>query len=65
MVNKISERNLGIAEDAITSLAKALGLPDKQIVKIIEDGLWYSQNGKLPEVHKYFIDEMKATFDCY
>ena len=65
-MEKLSETELAMAETAIELLAKALGVDEKEIVKILEDGIDYKfKEDDISEPFKYFIKEMKATFDYY
>lgn len=61
----ISRENMGRAEDAIELIAKALKLEEKEVVGIIEDGLFFRRTMKLSAEEKYLIDELKSTFDAY
>lgn len=53
------------AEEGIELLATGMGITEKELISIIEDGLFYKYGGKLPESFFEFLDEMKATFDYY
>jgi hypothetical protein len=63
--NEISNIQLSHAEDAIENLTKALGISEKDLLTILEDG--FKLNPKVLSATKvdYFLDEMKATFDAY
>ena len=63
----LSESQLGKGEQGICLLAEALGIDEKEIVKIINSGMSEIMPESINErkKNKYFIDEMKATFDCY
>jgi hypothetical protein len=59
----ISEKNLAECEIAIEYIATTLQLDPKVVVTILEDGINLNTNKSDPKF-KYFIDEMKSSFDC-
>ncbi len=63
----LNEQKLSQAESAIEQLAYVLGITEKEIVAILEHGMGFNSQiaGQLSNTNKYFLEEMKATFDCY
>jgi hypothetical protein len=61
----MNDFQLAKAEDAITKLAHAINFSEADIVEALEDGLNLKWSGNIPRNYKEFLDEMKATFDCY
>jgi len=65
-MGEITEINLVKAEEAIELLAAALDVTTKEVVEYIEHGFTMTAPGcKLSDKQKHFLEEMKATFDCY
>jgi hypothetical protein len=62
----INEFQLAKAEDAIIQLADALGITELDVIQLLEDGMEFQSPiaGQLSKTNSYFLDEMKATFDC-
>lgn len=62
----ISEQKLAKAEEGICLLAEALNVTTGQIVECIEHGFnMTAPNSELSDKQKYFLEEMKAIFDCF
>lgn len=61
----MTDAELNDAEEGIESLTRALGTSYDKLIDAIEMGFKINQEGQLTEKQKYFIDEMKATFDAY
>ena len=62
---EISDKKMLQAETAIEKLADALDVTTADIIKYLQHGFVEETNGVLTMKQLYFIDEMKATFDCY
>ena len=63
----INDVKLNIAEEAITNLADTLGVSEKDIIDIIEEGMKNVSPiaGQLSNKNIFFLEEMKATFNHY
>ena len=59
----LTNRQLNDAEEAVSKLAEASNLDDKEIVEIIADGFAMKYKGKLPAEISELIEELRATFD--
>ncbi len=59
---ELTREQLGKAETAIEQLSDVLDITEKGIFKILEQGI--ELVGSNPK-YKYFLEEMRATFDCY
>ncbi len=69
MENPISEQKLSDAETVIETLSDILGITEKEVIDIIEQGMIDEQckilsNSPLKPKFKYLIDEMRATFNA-
>jgi len=64
MEELISNKKMAYAEEAINFLAKALDVDEKEVVGILEDGLFFRRCNKLSDKEKYLMEELKSTFDC-
>lgn len=64
-MEKLTEFQLNKCEEGIESLATGLDVSQKDIVTLIEDGMKLNPQMIPYEKFLHFIDEMKATFDCY
>ncbi len=60
-----TDKQLNDAEEAVTKLASAINLTDKEIVEVIIDGLVVKYMGPIPDNINPLIDELRATFDAY
>lgn len=63
----LTKKQLIEAEEGILKLAKALNVSEREIIKILREGMESLSPiaGQLSKANKYFIDEMEAIFDCY
>ena len=63
----LTERQLAKAESAIDNLADALGITEQEVVKILKEGMESTSPiaGQLSKTNKYFIEEVKATYNVY
>lgn len=65
MSNLLTNADYYNAEEAIIHLSIALGISEKEAITILEAGITFEFAGNPPAKHLEFIDEMKASFDCY
>ncbi len=61
----ISEFNLSKAEQGIEFIAKALDVPENEVVKILEQGMYMVKEVPLNDKFSYFLEEMRASFNIY
>jgi len=61
----IPDKQLNNAENSIIHIAEALGINEKKLIDIIEDG--WKLNKENTDINKFtfFLDEMRATHDAY
>ena len=62
----ISDKELNEAEESIIHLAKAFGLTDKEMVRVIADGIEERERSfNATPSSDYVIEELKATFSAW
>jgi len=61
----ISDKEMANAEDAIIHIAEALGINEKKLIDIIEDGWKLNHLGTDSNKFTHFLGEMRATHDAY
>jgi hypothetical protein len=61
----IPDKQMANAEDAIIHIAEALGINEKKLIDIIEDGWKLNHVGTDSNKFTHFLDEMRATHDAY
>ncbi len=52
-------------EEGIILLSNGLDITEEELIRLIDDGLFYKYSCNIPEHFIDFMGEMKATFDCY
>ena len=61
----IPDKQLDDAENAIIHIVVALGIDEKKLIDIIEDGWKLNKENTDTNKFTFFLDEMRATFDAY